>query len=262
MIEDTNRDELIEQYLLGELSGDSLEQFKRKFESDDGFRKEVALQRTIIRNIKAAGRREWSEKLDTMHDEISRGIKATPGITRENRLTSIKGFHKNKYVLRIAAALLILILSAIFIITKNSGKKNSEKIFLAYYQPYPDLEQKTRTLNQGTTSVKKEAFEAYNAGDYLESIRLFKNILAKGKDEIVLFYLGNAYLSADKPEEAQRTLIAYLDDYKEFEAESKWYLSLAYLKQGKQGEARKLLLELVKENNDYSRRAGEILSKQ
>ena len=261
MIEDTNRDELIEQYLLGELSGDSLEQFTRKFESDDEFRKEVSLQRAIIRNIKAAGRREWSEKLETMHNDMFFGREKDYEIPGGNRLAPVKRLYKNKYVLGAAASLLIIIISAIFVITKNN-RTASDDIFLAYYQPYPDLEQRTRSMTPGKASVKKEAFEAYDAGNYPESIRLFKSILEMGKDEIVLFYLGNAYLSAGKPEEAERTFDLYLNEYKEFAVESKWYLSLSYLKQGKKKEAGKLLQDLVKENNDYSKRATEILNKQ
>jgi len=87
-------------------------------------------------------------------------------------------------------------------------------------------------------------------------------MLAKKEDEAVLFYLGNAYLSAGNAKEAEYTFKNYLNKYKEFTIESKWYLCLSLLKQGKREEANKILEELAKGNNNYSKEANAILSKQ
>lgn len=260
MIENTNKDELIEQYLLGELSGDLLNEFKEKLAADDQFKKDVAMQSAFIRNIKTTGREEWTLKLKAIHNEMNfAGVKAEEKPVAK-KIVPLKSFYQKKYYLAVAASIILIIFSTFLLINMNN-RPGAERVFQTFYQPYPDLEPDTRSFPLSNYSVKKDAFKAYNEGNYLESIQLFKSILAQGEDEIVLFYLGNAYLSADKAKEAESIFQNYLNNYTEFAPESKWYLSLSYLKQGKVNEARKLLEELFKGNKDYSKKAGDVLNK-
>lgn len=261
MNEHDHNDDLIGQYLLGQLEGDVLEKFKERLASDEIFRNEVALQKAMIQNIKAVGRNEWKEKLQYMHNNLNILSDETgEEMTVSKQLASVKSFYQNKYFLWAAASVILIVVSTLLIVSNNNGQ-NTDHIFVAYYQPYPDLEPGTRSLTTKDSTLRKQAFNAYNAGDFLESIRLFSAVLNKGEDEIVLFYLGNAFLSADKPAEAESIFKQYLNKYTEFAPDSKWYLSLSYLKQNKIKDARKLLEEVAVGNNNYSIKAEEILSK-
>ena len=70
MINDTNKNEMIEQYLRGELSGDLLKEFTHKLSTDSNFKKEVSLERAIVKNLQTVGRKQWQHKLESFHQEL------------------------------------------------------------------------------------------------------------------------------------------------------------------------------------------------
>ncbi len=257
MTDETNQDELIEQYLQGELRGEELAQFEEKVSSDEQLKKEVALQRAIIKNIKIAGRQDWAGKLEKIHQDMVTPVEKEKSVVRT--LAPVRKIAWKKYFLA-AASVLLVILSAVFVFKKKSGL-DSKEILLAYYQPFADIQQTTRSTPPDSVSEKGAAFKAYNDHNYVESIRLFKNIVDKKKDELSLFYLGNAYLANDQAAEAEGIFKNYLAEFKEFRAESEWYLSFSYLKQGKEKEAIALLETIANEGNDFSKKAKEILAK-
>jgi TolA-binding protein len=256
MTEDYKQDEIIELYLTGEFQGEELQAFKERLSADAEFRNQVALQRAIAHNIRVIGRKEWTAKLESIHQEISGAAQETVQV---KQLMARPGVQK-KFFLSMAAALILVAFSAIFLITRRE-RGGPEKIFISYFKPYPSVEQDTRQLAEDIPAIRKEAFRAYNNGDYPASIQLFKSILAKEEDELVLFYLGNAYLSVDDVREAAVIFQRYLNRYREFASEAKWYLSLSQLKQGKTEEAKKLLEELAGQRNDYQDEAKEILNR-
>lgn len=259
MIDDANKDELIEQYLLGNLSGVLLNEFKKRLDNNEQFRREVAVQKAIIRNIKTVGRKEWSDKLKSFHNELYsdkfKEENVQPVITR---IKPRRRLYEKKFILAAATIIGLIFISGLLFTTLNN-RAGSESIFQANYIPYAYLDQSTRALPTDTLTLRDQAFQAYEQRNYLKSIELFKSILAKGEDETVLFYLGNAYLSANRAPDAESTFKEYLSKYKEYEAESRWYLSLSYLKQKKLKEARSVLEAISKENNDYSKKAILIL---
>ncbi|MEJ7738356.1 MAG: hypothetical protein WKF97_13085 [Chitinophagaceae bacterium] len=261
MIDDSNKEDLIEQYLLGELSGVLLKEFNEKLGSDNQFKNEVATQSEIIQNIKLAGRKQWSLKLGALHEKIDEGITEAEGEALVNsNVFSLRNVYRKRYSL-VAAAVIGLILTSGLLFTVLNDKPDSERIFQAYHKPYIDLEQGTRGLPSDTLTERRQAFQAYNQKNYQESITLFESMLAKKEDETILFYLGNAYLSGDRARDAENTFKKYLGRYKEYAAESTWYLSLSYLKQGKLKEARYVLEEVARDNNEYSKQAIQILDK-
>jgi len=259
MMDEVNKNELMEQYLLGQLTGELLAAFEEKLASDAAFRQEVALEKAILKNLRKVGRQEWALKLENFHQEMeSAGAEETPVIPLKRPIASEDKFYSKKVFFAIAATIVLLLLATIILITINN-KTNPQSIFVAYYEPYPSVEQVTRNLPNNIVTERTKAFGFYNNGNYSEAIKSFNSILANGEDEVVLFYLGNAYLSANKPQEAENTFISYLHKYKEFEVESKWYLGLSYLKQEKVKQARQLLDALAKQNNDYSHKATALL---
>lgn len=259
MIDDANKDELIEQYLLGNISGIWLDEFNARLDTDEHFRREVALQKAIIRNIKTAGRKEWADKLQSFHNELY-SEKFEEEIVQPV-ITMIKPrrrFYERKSVVAAAIIIGLIFISGLLFTTVNN-RVDSESIFQANYIPYAYLEQGTRALPFDRLNLREQAFQAYEQRNYFKSVELFKSILLKGEDETVLFYLGNAYLSANKATDAESTFKEYLRKYEEYEAESRWYLSLSYLKQKKLKETRSVLEAISKEDNDYSKKAVLIL---
>lgn len=256
---EADKNELIEQYLLGQLSGELLYSFEEKLATDEHFRREVALERVIRKNVRTVGRKEWALRLENFHQEMN--VTAEEEATVKPLYESVeseRSQQKRHLFLAIAAAFVLLLVATVILIN-TSNKTNPNQIFVAYYQPYTSVEQATRALPNETPSERAKAFEFYNNGNYPESIKIFNRILAQGEEEVVLFYLGNAYLSDNRPNEAEKVFKNYLSKYQEFALEARWYLSLSYLKQDRVVEAKQILEELSKQDNNYRTEAIEIL---
>jgi tetratricopeptide (TPR) repeat protein len=267
MIDDTNKNEIIEKYLLGELKGERLEAFKEKLAADAGFRKEVALEKAILRNLKKVGRTDLRLKLEAFHQEMGpvmemENLEQPEAQEQQPVSRQVIRLNPRRYLLMAAASMALLIACTLTLHTLYQNRHTPEAIFESYYEPYEDI----AVMRDIPTkiAIKNEAAMAYNERNYRKSIQLFKIVLEKEKDEEALFYLGNAYLSSNMPLEAINTFEAYLSEYENYKTEAKWYLSLSYLKAGKDQKARKLLKELAAERespaNPYRDKANEILS--
>lgn len=282
MINDANKDEMIERYLLGELSGDLLHTFNERLASDEAFKKEVAVERAIVKNLKTAGRNEWAMKLKTLHHELAldetEGSGSDPNITSEEynrRLGNIAEqvetkmkpaatgkimpLNKNRHIWMVAASIAIIAICT-FSIVFNGG---NDGLYRSYYQAYPAPSQFRGETD--LSAVEKEAFAAYTQQNYPRSIELSKQILAAQKNESVLFYLGHAYMEAGMYKEAIQTFEQYIQQYQERAVDAKWYLSLSYLKTEQPEYATRYLKEVAStsetdsEAREYATKAKELL---
>ncbi|MGV3586442.1 MAG: tetratricopeptide repeat protein [Adhaeribacter sp.] len=265
MIDDANKNELIEQYVQGKLSGDLLAEFKNKLAADAAFRNDVALEQAVVRNLKAAGRKAMRLQFENYHQEISQeSSRYAPTQAEPSWIDKVKEFINDKlawlnakpYWAMAAATIILLVTSTLlFFNTKTS----SEEIYTAYYTPYPI---ETFRSAPSENNLAAEAATAYKAGDYQRSISLYKQLLATTADEQALFYLGNAYLSAGLTQQAISTYETYLQQYQEFAPEAKWYLGLSYTQANQDSKAKKLFQDLAANpENEYSNKAKEILKK-
>jgi tetratricopeptide (TPR) repeat protein len=270
MMDETNKNEAIEKYLKGQLKGEQLVAFEDQLSNDARFRQEVALERAIVRNLKTVGRADMRSKLESFHQEMGPVLETRVGLEEEEAPLGVQQPHNGKVIkmntrqyLMMAAASIALVLACTFTLRNYYQSRHTpEALFESYYEPYDDIAVMRDIPTKA--AIKNEASMAYNERNYRKSIQLFKIVLEKEKDEEALFYLGNAYLSANMPLEAISTFEAYLKDFSEYKTEAKWYLSLSYLKAGKDQKARDLLNELagMKEpDNPYKDKASEILSK-
>ncbi|MEO5999634.1 MAG: tetratricopeptide repeat protein [Chitinophagaceae bacterium] len=261
MIDNINNEELIEQYLLGEMTGARLEEFKLKLLTDDQFRNKVSMQKAIIQNVKIEGRIAWKLKLEAYHKELDTSLmKAEQTKMRAGIFQKFTRFPIKRYFQPVAATVALVIITTVTFLSVNSSSA-TDRIFSEYYHPFSSVVQASRELPNNSPSQKDQAFDAYNREQYSESIKMFTNILSYGSDETAIFYLGNAYLSTGKYKEAEITFTRYLNEYKEFAVESTWYLALSYLKQKKTKEARPLFEQLSIGDNDYRKKAQDILIK-
>ncbi|QMU28346.1 hypothetical protein [Adhaeribacter radiodurans] len=62
--------EWIERYLAGELQGEELENFIHRLHSDNAFRQEVAVQRSIVDQAQLVGRQDLQQQLKSLHRQL------------------------------------------------------------------------------------------------------------------------------------------------------------------------------------------------
>jgi tetratricopeptide (TPR) repeat protein len=267
MINDTNKAEVIEHYLLGKLDQELLEEFKQRLATDDQFRGEVALEQALFRNLQVVGRKEQRLKLEAFHQEMTRpAFEVEPDENQESEGRALPGkviqFPVKRLAWMVAASIALIIGTTLILNPFERGRMSPETMFATSFTPYPGGEITRGDGERGST--KAQAFSAYQAGNYPESIDLFKAVPEDEKDEMTWFFLGNALLSADRPREAIDTFESYLVQYEEFAIEAKWYLGLAYLKVGEETEAKRQLEQVAAtpdpQAGEYKGKAKELLN--
>ncbi|MGV3639498.1 MAG: hypothetical protein ACO1NZ_03195 [Adhaeribacter sp.] len=259
--------ETIEKYLNGQLEGEQLEAFRSRLAADEALRQEVALEKAVLRNLRTVGRADLRRQLEAIHQEMGPVMEVAPPAEKPLRRQPAKPNPalqlRYKRYLMLAAACLVLILATT--LTLRNLYKSPETplaLFELYYEPYDNLA--VMRGEASTSAIRDEAARAYNDKNYLRSIQLFKIVLEKGPDEEALFYLGNAYLSANMPLDAIQTFEAYLRDFEEYKFEAQWYLALSYLRTGKNQKAQNLLQDLSRTqapDNAYQEKARELLDR-
>src|SRR5687768_4833496 len=141
MIDETNKNEAIEKYVLGELKGEQLAAFREKLASDATFQKEVALEQAIVRNLKAAGRSDLRQKLERFHQEMDpvweteepeaeAAERVQPPAPRPRPVIQLKII---RHLLLVAASVALIIASTLTLRTIQQNRNSPEALFESYY---------------------------------------------------------------------------------------------------------------------------------
>jgi tetratricopeptide (TPR) repeat protein len=267
MIDDTNKAEVIEHYLLGKLNQELLEEFNHKLATDAQFKAEVSLEQALYRNLQVVGRRERRLKLEAFHEEMARpAFEVEPAENQEAEERPLPGkviqFPVKRFAWMAAASIALIIGTTLILNPFERNRVRPETMFATAFTPYPGGETTRGDGERGST--KAQAFAAYREGNYQESIDLFKAVPEGEKDEMTWFFLGNALLSADRPQEAIHTFESYLLQYEEFAIEARWYLGLAYLQVGEAAKAKQQFEQVASapdpQAGEYQEKAKELLN--
>ena len=201
---------LIERYFDNALSPEENVSLRDRLASDTSFRKLFDREKMLVQTI----RYEAAKKnLDYLKDlEQSFGEKKVIPVRRV-------------WYYYAAAACIALIALALW---RPWAGENPEALYLAWFEPYPNIEPTLRGEPAGTR--RAEAFQAYEQGDYGRASVLFTELLGEKGEPGMLLLLGNANLAQGKTAEAQQNFSRLLSEYEVLETEAKWYLGLSYLK--------------------------------
>lgn len=160
---------------------------------------------------------------------------------------------------RAAAAIVVLsVVSALAWAWRLNQRPSPRELFVQAFELPSNLEsQMGGSANAG--------FEAYDAGDLEEAVRLFAKVPASDSDyEVVQFYLGAAYLGLERGVEALPILKNFVKehcpDYQRVLCpEASWYLALGYLLIEDLNSARAELLGLVAAGASNAAQAQDLL---
>jgi tetratricopeptide (TPR) repeat protein len=238
---------LVERYFDSELNDAELKSFSLRMESDENFKSLVEQEKVLIAAIRYEGAVSSLKYLEDLEAKLQ---KETP-----IRLSS----GSTKWYYYAAAAVIgVTVLAAVFMNTLND---NPDELFQAYFTPYPNMFDATTRSSESVASKRKEAFQAYEQGDYQKAASLFQDLLKDNKEAGVMLLLGNANLILGNVDEAKKNFIELNRDFDELDMQAKWYLSLCYLKSGETDKARAILKELGDTEISYATKARELLEK-
>ncbi|NJM24862.1 MAG: hypothetical protein HC859_04440 [Bacteroidia bacterium] len=233
--------ELIEKFFDDELTGTQSESFRKRLEQDDDFNRLFQREKLLINGIK--------------FNAIESNLHYLKDL--ETKLQHKKQGFAYKWPLAIAAAVALFVVAYVTLFNTSDP---SDKLFEAYYKPYPNVFEPT-VRGDNAANARTQAFQAYDQGNYAAAAAGFEQLLAEKKEPGVLLLLGNSNLMLGKTEEAKNNFTILSNDFDELDIQAKWFLSLCYLKSGEKEEAIRILSELDKTDISYAMKARELLQK-
>lgn len=227
---DLNQTEMIARYLQGELEGKDLEQFNARLATDDAFKREVALQRAIIKNITRAGRHALKSQLKQYHQQVIHETEATSSQhVSEAAVTGRPSKNRSRPAGRkralLVAASVVIALTAMAL--GYYAYLSPERIFNDQFIPYA-----MRTTRG--SSAPADIVSLYRDRDYDHYLSAYQAREVKSLQE--MFLAGNVYLIKANPARAIQCFRQVMIENEKRAAEdrryhedSEYFLALAYL---------------------------------
>jgi len=234
----------LQRYLDDDMSEQERKTFEKNIEENETLKNEVATYKTLAAGIAYQGKKAAWEKVQALEKQA------------EQRPTPVKPMGKNRLWYAIAASVALLI-TAYFIFFHTGSEP--EELFAEYFEPYPALAYAPNRNDTVAENLKEQAFGAYSNENYDEAINLFQQILEKEDEPVVWFYLGNAYLAGNQPENAIQAFNKTLENNTDVTNQSQWFLALSYLANNNPDRAVDVLEQLSNTNSTYKNKAEQLL---
>jgi len=230
-----NKFDLIEKYLMNEMSVREQVEFEESLRSDPELMKEFLLRKDINDAI-------IEEDIIGLRNNLNEIVNIQP--------TFVKKIN-NPFIYSAIAAVIILIVVIANIYIFPLGQMDKNEVFQSYYTAYPAIMSFRSPVDQ--TEIEKilyEAFNYYDDGKYGMASKYFKQVLEKDSTNYMSqFYLSICEIEKNNLSEAEE----YLNDLilkknHILWEQSHWYLALVYLKQNEIIKAENILKKIVNEN--------------
>jgi tetratricopeptide (TPR) repeat protein len=234
---------IVDRYLEGSLSVQERTAFEERLMHDEILQQQVADMKLIRAGIMQASRKVALEKLKALEETL-------PPVNQSRLNLGYSTW------LQAAAVLLIGLLAYIF----WPISVDEQELFATHFEPYPNIIMPTvRSVVENDSTVKAQAFRAYDQQDYVLAIQLFEKLSVQ--DEAVLLYLGNSYLASGQPDNALLLFEKVLNNYDVFDEQAEWYVAVTYLKLEEREKAKEALQKVVARESSYKSKAQLILDK-
>ena len=254
--------QLIESYLLKRLPEDELLAFEQRLKNDPELVTEVAFNKSIINGIELNGKlSKFREHLNSLREESSKNtVIATTSKPADNSKDHKEWRVKQgqwRWMSGIAAIFLITFGSYLYI-----HSHSDQALFSKYYQPYPGNVQISVLRGEGTDqSLEQQAIQAYNNGSYQHAVDLLEAVIKKNPADVNwCIFLGIAYLELNDFKQAEYNLNkVVLNSQSTYFKQGQWYLALTFMKDHQTAKARAVLENLKRGKGVYSQKAKNLL---
>lgn len=229
-----NKIELIEKYLMGEMSIKEQVEFEEVLRNDTELMKEFTLRKGINEAVNEEDVIELRDKLEDIGGSIN--------------FTKKKSLRIYRYSSVAAVLILLIVLANKYFNPFN--KMEQKDIFETYYQVYPSING-NRSVNDSELNQNLfYAFNYYEENKYDKAAEYFIKIFEEDRTNILCqFYLAMSLIEIEKIYEAEEHLIDLTQKQNHlFWEQSHWYLALIYIKKGKNDTAKSFLNKIINEN--------------
>jgi tetratricopeptide (TPR) repeat protein len=230
---------LIEQYLAGELSPEETKAFENRIKSDPELAEKVGVYRSLSENLKSRFTSEQVER--QLRESLSAIAKAEVG-NKSGKVISLQWYHW-------AAAASLALIAVFWFYTTTSITPQYDD-----YSNHGSLS----LAERGDDSLKHQAEDAFNSGNYDQAISFFNRLLDADPDNTELqLYKGISLLELDRYKEAEAIFHVIKNSETIYQDKAMWYLALSALKQ-KDYDKCKTLLDQLSPDSEYHKQAEEI----
>lgn len=122
--------------------------------------------------------------------------------------------------------------------------------------PYFPLEARSSSGPDEPGEVRRQAVEAYHAGDYAKAALLFAELKPDAESSLLQ---GVSLYMADDLDKALPCLDPLSREPSQWSAAASWYLANLQVRQGQVEAARNVLRRLAQDNGEYSTEAAQLL---
>ncbi len=162
--------------------------------------------------------------------------------------------------LKLAYAMATVFLAGVASVFYLNRETPGEKLFAAYYQPYPNIASSVR----GETSADKlqDALQQYDAQNFKAALASLQEILrTEPGNTTAHFYAGICYLKLEEAAHVRPHFSKVIEANDErLAGPAAWYLALAYLQQNDLPQARTTLAGIGASGQVYQEQARQLLS--
>lgn len=246
--------EIIDQYLNQQLSGDQLDAFEAKLNNDPDFKKEIEMQAFIHRGANKLGQDEMHAKLKKIRAEVLH----TPAKKTEEPKAKVVPLGQKKKIRSLlrwgmAAAIALAIGASIYIIA-NHQTMSTDDLYANYYQPYTE---EITVRGDNTNASVQEVTQLYKDKKYREALPAFLRLLAAEPDNAELqLVVGICQLELDNFDKASQSFSSVTNPL--YKDQAQWYLAMTFLKQNDLASAGTILKTIQSGDFNYQK-AQEIL---
>jgi hypothetical protein len=263
--------ELIENYLLGDLSAAENEKVEKRMEEDKEFAEEVEFMRNTMQASRLEGRKELRNKLNETEHKHAADIeaRARKEMNQEPGGEKIVQLRRRRW-LYAAATVAAAAIGFYFgiILPSNQGPK----MYNEYFKPYPnkvipstrgeEVPEQFAHYSQEEYNLVVRGMKYYERKNYKKAAELFeKHVPQKEENAALVLYKGISQLEAEKEEKALQSFRYILNlGESDIQDQSQWYLALAFLKTNKTESAFEILQIISeKQNHPYKKKADDII---
>ena len=240
-------EEHIDDYLLGQLSGEALKAFQDKINEDKAFAEAVNARAELINFLEYAGDQEMREKLKHIHQKA-----ITDQQPPSRKIRAVY------YWVGIAASVMLLLCASYYLYTTNIKEESPQELLQAYYST-PVI----AAAERGDTADLRwlaSANQFYNKKDFEETLALIEDNTDESIPPKAILMAGVSHMELKQYPEALTdfgTLIAAQDVL--LEEQARWLAALCYIQTGNKKQAINYLSILAEDANAYKNEEAQSL---
>lgn len=251
MKEKVNKNLLVQKYLANELDAIERSEFEHLLKQDRLLAAELKLQLSVDQAISDPRLEDFKTYLENLHNKHL-------GEKFKNRSLGY-----NQYLAFVASILVIITLASLFLYD-NYKQESVSQYFDEFYKPYAiTIVKRNQNLHSIMTKDVFKLIQFYNSKDFKQAAQILsRNEIDSFTNKELIMMTGIIHLELNNFELANDQFKRVLEaDNELFKLDAYWYLALTYLKANEINKAKIWLIEIVKENSFYSKRATKLLKK-